>query len=132
MPLVTGLPLDRRDSRIKVTGRAKYTAEFAIDGAVHAVVVQSTIPSGEITGFDLSEAHAVPGVLAMLTPDNAPRLKPAAEGSKPDRAGRDPGSAPAGRHRLSQRAARHGRCRRHADSDDVGRAFRSKSAGRSD
>lgn len=83
MPPVTGLPLDRRDGRVKVTGRAKYAAEFAIDGAAHAVVVQSTIPSGAITGFDLADAHAVPGVLAILTPDNAPRLKQAAEASNP-------------------------------------------------
>src|SRR3954454_4291834 len=83
MPLVTGLPLDRRDGRGKVTGRAKYTAEFAIDGAVHAVVVQSTIPSGTIAGFDLTDAHAVPGVLGILTPDNATRLKPVAEASNP-------------------------------------------------
>ena len=28
MTLVTGLPIDRRDGRLKVTGRAKYAAEF--------------------------------------------------------------------------------------------------------
>ena len=44
MPVI-GLPLDRRDGRLKVTGGAKYTAEFSIDNAAHAVVVQSTIPS---------------------------------------------------------------------------------------
>src|SRR5438270_2230805 len=79
MPPVTGLalagqPINRRDGRLKVTGRAKYAAEFAIDDVAHAVVVQSTIPSGAIAGFDLSAAQASPGVLAILTPDNAPRL----------------------------------------------------------
>src|SRR5438477_11793876 len=83
MPLVTGLPLDRRDGRLKVTGRAKYAAEFAIDNVVHAVVVQSTIASGAIAGFDLGAAQAVPGVLAILTPDNAPRLQQAAETGNP-------------------------------------------------
>ena len=83
MPPVIGLPLDRRDGRVKVTGRAKYTAEFAIDGTACAVIVQSTIPSGMIASFDLVDAHAVPGVLVILTPDNAPRLKPAAESSNP-------------------------------------------------
>ncbi|HXC91496.1 MAG TPA: xanthine dehydrogenase family protein molybdopterin-binding subunit [Stellaceae bacterium] len=71
---VTGLPVDRRDGRLKVTGRAKYAAEFAIDNVAHAVLVQSTIASGTITGFDLAAAKAVPGVLAILSPDNAPRL----------------------------------------------------------
>lgn len=83
MSLVTGLPLDRRDGRVKVTGRAKYAAEFAIDGAAHAVVVQSTIPSGTLVGFDLAAAQAVPGVLAILTPDNTPLLAGAAETSNP-------------------------------------------------
>src|ERR1051325_6588605 len=82
MPVI-GLPLDRRDGRLKVTGGAKYTAEFSIDNAAHAVVVQSTIPSGEIAGFDLDAAQAVPGLLAILTPDNAPRLQQAAEASNP-------------------------------------------------
>lgn len=74
MTLVTGQPIDRRDGRLKVTGRAKYAGEFAIDGLVHAVLVQSTVAAGDIAGFDLSAAQAVPGVLAIVTPDNAPRL----------------------------------------------------------
>ena len=74
MALVTGLPISRRDGRLKVTGRAKYAAEFAIDNIAHAVLVQSTIASGNIAGFDLSAAQQVPGVLTILTPDNAPRL----------------------------------------------------------
>src|SRR5947209_9751429 len=71
---ITGQPINRRDGRLKVTGRAKYAAEFEIDGLAHAVLVQSTIASGEIAGFDLTEAQTVPGILAILTPDNAPRL----------------------------------------------------------
>ena len=77
---VVGQPIDRRDGRLKVTGRARYAAEFDIDNLAYAVLVQSAIASGEITGFDLSEAQAVPGVLTIMTPDNAPRLPPAAPG----------------------------------------------------
>jgi xanthine dehydrogenase YagR molybdenum-binding subunit len=74
MTPVTGLPIDRRDGRLKVTGRAKYAAEFDLDNVAHAVLVQSTITSGSIAGFDLAIAQAAPGVLAILTPQNAPRL----------------------------------------------------------
>jgi xanthine dehydrogenase YagR molybdenum-binding subunit len=74
MTLVTGLPVDRRDGRLKVTGRAKYAAEFDIANTAHAVLVQSTITSGRIAGFELAAAQSVPGVLAILTADNAPRL----------------------------------------------------------
>src|SRR5437868_177357 len=77
---VVGQPIDRRDGRLKVTGRARYAAEFDIDNLAHAVLVQSTIASGEITGFDLSKAQALPGVLTIMTPDNAPRLPQAGPG----------------------------------------------------
>src|SRR5690349_11767599 len=77
---VVGRPIDRRDGRLKVTGRARYAAEFDIDNLAYAVLVQSTIASGEIAGFDLSEAQAVPGVLTIITPGNAPRLPEVAPG----------------------------------------------------
>jgi xanthine dehydrogenase YagR molybdenum-binding subunit len=49
---VTGQPIDRRDGRLKVTGHAKYAAEFDIDNVAHAVLVESTITSGmNRTGF---------------------------------------------------------------------------------
>jgi len=77
---VVGQPIDRRDGRLKVTGRARYAAEFDIDNLAHAVLVQSTIASGEIIGFNLADAQAVPGVLTIMTPDNAPRLPQAGSG----------------------------------------------------
>ncbi len=43
--------------------------------AVHAVLVQSTIGAGAITGFELDAAQAMPGVLVVITPDNAPKLQ---------------------------------------------------------
>lgn len=69
-----GKPLDRIDGRLKVTGAAKYAAEFRVPNAVHAVLVQSTIAAGSISGFDLKEAEGMPGVLAIITPDNAGKL----------------------------------------------------------
>jgi xanthine dehydrogenase YagR molybdenum-binding subunit len=72
-----GKPIDRIDGRLKVTGAAKYAAEFRVPNAVHAVLVQSTIAAGTIAGFDLKEAHGMPGVLAIITPDNAGKLSQA-------------------------------------------------------
>ena len=69
-----GAPLDRVDGRLKVTGTARYAAEFTLPGLVHAVLVQSTIAAGGIAGFDLAEAQGMPGVLTIITPDNAPKL----------------------------------------------------------
>ena len=69
-----GQGIDRVDGRLKVTGRARYAAEFAVPDVVHAVLVQSTIGAGAITGFDLTAAQKMPGVIAIITPDNAPKL----------------------------------------------------------
>ena len=69
-----GKPIDRVDGHLKVTGRAKYAAEFVLPDAVNAVLVQSTIGAGEVVGFDLDKAKAMPGVLAIITPDNALKL----------------------------------------------------------
>jgi xanthine dehydrogenase YagR molybdenum-binding subunit len=69
-----GKPIDRLDARLKVTGAARYAAEFHVPGAVHAVLVQSTIAAGSVTGFNLKEVQGMPGVLAIITPDNAGQL----------------------------------------------------------
>ena len=72
--MITGQPIDRKDGRQKVTGAAQYAAEFAVPSVVHAVLVQSTIAAGQIAGFELATAQGMPGVLAIVTPDNALRL----------------------------------------------------------
>ena len=71
---MTGKPIDRIDGRLKVTGAAKYAAEFRVPNAVHAVLVQSTIAAGSISGFDLKEANGMPGVVAIITPDESSKL----------------------------------------------------------
>ena len=73
MPVI-GKPINRIDGRLKVTGAAKYAAEFRVPNVVHAVLVQSTVASGSIAGFDLREAQGMPGVLAIITPENAGKL----------------------------------------------------------
>ena len=70
-----GQGIDRVDGRLKVTGQARYAAEFAVPDVVHAVLVNSTIGAGAIAGFDVAAARAMPGVLAIITPDNAPKLQ---------------------------------------------------------
>ena len=65
---------ERYDGRAKVTGKAQYAADFAVPGIVHAFIVQSTIPSGTIASIDRAAAEYAHGVLAVLTPFNAPKL----------------------------------------------------------
>jgi len=71
--------LDHRyDGRAKVTGTAKYAAEFPVKDVTYGYIVQSTIPSGAVTSIDASAASRASGILAILTPFNAPRVKAAA------------------------------------------------------
>ncbi len=72
---VLGKPLDRKDGRLKVTGQAKYAAEFGVNNPAYAFPVRSTIGNGTITAFDLSAAEKAEGVLKIFTHENAPRLK---------------------------------------------------------
>jgi xanthine dehydrogenase YagR molybdenum-binding subunit len=71
---IIGEPLPRVDGRLKVTGGAKYSAEFAIPNLAYAVLLQSTIPSGRVVSMDTTEAERAPGVLTVMTPANAPKL----------------------------------------------------------
>ena len=70
-----GRPLDRVDGRPKVTGAARYPAEFPLENVGYAVIVQSTIACGTIKQIDTSAALEVPGVCAVLTYQNVPRLQ---------------------------------------------------------
>lgn len=69
-----GQPLTRHDGRLKVTGAANYAADSHPDGMLHAVMAVSSIARGKVTGLDLMAAKAHPGVVAVMTPQNAPRL----------------------------------------------------------
>ncbi len=66
-----GQPIDRVDGVAKVTGAARYVAEFPVQGVAHAVLLQSTIAFGSIADVDIAQARTMPGVLAIVTPDNA-------------------------------------------------------------
>ena len=71
-----GRDLPRVDGRAKVTGTATYAAEWPVEGLVHGAVVDSAVARGTIRAIDASAALAAPGVLAVVSHDNAPRLAP--------------------------------------------------------
>ncbi|GGG41154.1 xanthine dehydrogenase family protein molybdopterin-binding subunit [Hymenobacter glacieicola] len=70
-----GQPLDRVDGRAKVTGQARYSAEFnSLPGLVHAVLKTSDVAKGRIQSIDTRAALKEPGVVAVLTHQNLPKL----------------------------------------------------------
>jgi xanthine dehydrogenase YagR molybdenum-binding subunit len=67
---------DRVDGVDKVTGKAKYFAEYQVPGLTYGVLVTSTITKGKITAIDSKSAANAPGVLGVISHLN----KPAAPG----------------------------------------------------
>ena len=72
---VIGRALDRLDAGVKVTGQARFAAEYALPGLVYASIAGATINKGRITSIDVADAERAPGVLAVITHLNAPSLK---------------------------------------------------------
>ena len=69
-----GQPISRIDGRLKVTGSARYTADIPLETSVHAAIVYSTIANGRIVSIETAVAENAPGVLAVLTHKNMPRM----------------------------------------------------------
>lgn len=73
---VIGKATDRIDGPLKTTGRAPYAYERhdVAPDAAYGYVLGSAIAKGRITGMDLAAAKAAPGVLAIVTAENAGKL----------------------------------------------------------
>ncbi len=70
---VVGQPVDRIDGKRKTTGTARYAYERndAAPSAVYGYIVGAAIAKGRIERIDSAEAKAAPGVLAVVTHENA-------------------------------------------------------------
>lgn len=69
-----GAPLTRAEGALKVTGQARYAIEQQLDNMAYGVTVQSTRPAGRIINIDTSAAMALPGVIAVYTPQHPLKL----------------------------------------------------------
>jgi xanthine dehydrogenase YagR molybdenum-binding subunit len=73
---VVGQPIPRVDGGLKVTGRARYTADIPVDAVTDGAFVYSTIANGLIVSIDTAAAEKASGVLVVLTHKNMPRMNP--------------------------------------------------------
>jgi xanthine dehydrogenase YagR molybdenum-binding subunit len=73
---VVGKPTDRIEGPLKTTGTAKYAYEHhdVVPNAVYGYVIGAAIARGRITSMNLADAEAAPGVLAIVTAENAGKL----------------------------------------------------------
>ena len=74
---------DRPDGADKVTGRARFGADFSLPGQLVGKVLRSPHPHALIKSIDTSKARALPGVKAVITaedfPEQANLIVPAGE-----------------------------------------------------
>jgi xanthine dehydrogenase YagR molybdenum-binding subunit len=73
---VIGRPIDRIDGPLKTTGTAPYAYERhdVVPNQAYGYVIGAAIGKGRIASIDLAEAKAAPGVLAIVTAENAGKL----------------------------------------------------------
>jgi xanthine dehydrogenase YagR molybdenum-binding subunit len=69
-----GAAMTRVEGREKVTGRAQYAFEQHLEGMAYAWIVQATVAKGAVRSVDADAALAVPGAMAVLWHENAPRV----------------------------------------------------------
>ena len=71
---VLGTPVDRIEGAEKVRGEAKYAYEYELENVLYAVLAVTPVAKGAIRAVDTEAALASPGVVAVLTHENAPKL----------------------------------------------------------
>src|SRR3954454_19249156 len=73
---VVGKPVDRIDGPLKTTGTAPYAYDRhdVVANQAYGYVVGSAIAKGRIVSIDLAAAKAAPGVIAIVTAQNAGKL----------------------------------------------------------
>jgi xanthine dehydrogenase YagR molybdenum-binding subunit len=70
-----GTEVSRVDGAAKVTGTAPFAAEIVLDDMLYASLAHSTIARGKITVLDTSAAERAPGVVLVMTHQNAIAMK---------------------------------------------------------
>lgn len=71
---IVGTPVTRTDGYDKVSGTAQYTFDVFLPKMAFAKTLRSFLPHAKITKINISKAEKLPGVLAILTHQNAPKI----------------------------------------------------------
>ncbi|NJC28354.1 xanthine dehydrogenase family protein molybdopterin-binding subunit [Neolewinella antarctica] len=64
----------RIEGELKVTGQAKYAAEYNVPDLLHGYIVNATIVKGKIESIDEAATRAVPGVVDIIHHENRPKM----------------------------------------------------------
>jgi CO/xanthine dehydrogenase Mo-binding subunit len=72
---VVGKRLPLKDAIEKVTGQAAFTGDIKLPGMLHAKILRSPYAHARVLRVDTSRAEKLTGVKAVLSKNNAPRIK---------------------------------------------------------
>jgi len=67
--------IPRIDAIEKVTGVAKFTSDFKIPGLLYGFIVRSKYPHAKIIKIDITKAQKVPGIRAIIQPEDVPNIR---------------------------------------------------------
>lgn len=74
-PSLIGQSLPRIDAHAKVTGSAQYTDDFSLPGMLHGRLLRSPLAHARIASIDTRRARALPGVAAVITGEDLPKVR---------------------------------------------------------
>ena len=80
---VVGKNITRIDALSKVTGKAKYTLDLELPGMLYGKILRSPYPHAKVVKLDVERAKAMPGVIAVVIPDDVPQVQYSSAGSMP-------------------------------------------------
>ena len=69
---VVGKSVERKDGRVKVTGKARYAGDLIAPGMLHGKILRSPLAHAKILNIDTSKAETLPGVMATITGKDFP------------------------------------------------------------
>lgn len=72
---VIGKSVPRIDAREKVTGEAKYCVDLSLPGMLIGKIKRSPVAFARILNVDKSKAERLPGVKAVITGDDTPKIQ---------------------------------------------------------
>lgn len=68
-----GKSVRQKDGRARVTGEAKYYADFILPGMLQIRILRSPLPAADIVSIDTQDAERYPGVHLVMTHENYPK-----------------------------------------------------------
>lgn len=75
IPSFLGAAVQRREDPALIRGTARFVDDISPSGTLHLALVRSPFPHARITAIDVEAAREVPGVRAIITPDDVADIR---------------------------------------------------------